>query len=98
MVRIGEIKISRVVIPENATSLTMELLGAGDASAQMTCAACYVRFQLADGQYSCQLIMAKTKIVPKGMTLPRAELLAVVLTVYICQIVRRAIKDRIVRH
>ena len=77
--------------------MSMELLGAGDASAQMTCAACYVRFELIDGQYSCQLIMAKTKIVPKGMTLPRAELLAAVLNVYLCQVVKRAMKDRVVR-
>ena len=97
LVSIGEIKFSRVVIPVNATSLKMELLGAGDASAQMTCAACYVRFPLVDGQYSCQLIMAKTKIVPKGMTLPRAELLAAVLNIYICQVVKRAMKDRVVR-
>ena len=97
LVRIGEIRFSRVVIPADATSMSMELLGAGDASAQMTCAACYVRFELIDGQYSCQLIMAKTKIVPKGMTLPRAELLAAVLNVYLCQVVKRAMKDRVVR-
>ena len=63
----------------------MELLGAGDASVQMTCEACYVRFQLEDDQYPCHQTMAK--IIPKGLTLPRTELLAAILTVYICQVV-----------
>ena len=95
LVQVGELRFPRVVIPEGAVDLNMELLGAGDASERMTCAACYVRFRLKDGSYSCQLILAKTKIVQEGTTLPRAELLAAVLNAHLCHIVRRALKDRV---
>ena len=44
LVEVGELRFSRVVIPEGAVDLNVELLGAGDASQRMTCAACYVRF------------------------------------------------------
>ena len=73
LVKIGEIRFPRIVVPKGAISLNMEILGAGDASERMTCAACYVRFELSDGGYSCQLIIAKTKIVPDGVTLPRGR-------------------------
>ena len=97
LVQIGEIRFPRIVVPKDAVSLNMEILGAGDASERMTCAACYVRFELKDGGCSCQLILAKTKIVPDGMTLPRAELLAAVLNVHICRVVKRALRERVVR-
>ena len=38
----------------------------------------------------------ETKIVPEGMTLPRAELMAAILNVHITEVVRRALHDRIV--
>ena len=41
--------------------------------------AIYARFKLTDGGYSCQLVFARTKIVPKDMSIPRAELLAATL-------------------
>jgi hypothetical protein len=37
------------------------------------------KFPLTDGGYSCQLVFARTKIVPKDMSVPRAELLAATL-------------------
>ena len=70
--RIGELKYSRSVVPENAEGLNVELIGAGDASSKMTCAAVYVRYKLKDNSYSCQLILGKSKIVPEDMTLPGA--------------------------
>ena len=66
---------------KGAIILKMALLDTGDASQQMTCAACYVRFELRDGRFSCQLILAKAKIVQEGTTLSRTELLAAVLNV-----------------
>ena len=89
-------KYSRAVVPEDAKDLNIELISAGDASSKMTCAACYVRFRLKNNQYSCQLILGKSKIVPVGMTLPRAELYAAVLNVHITEVVKRALKDKVV--
>ena len=96
MEMLGSLKYSRVVIPENAADLNVELISAGDASSKMTCAACYVRYRLKDGSHSCQLVLGKTKIVPEGMTLPRAELCAAVLNVHIAEVVKRALKERVV--
>ena len=95
LVSIGQIRYSRTVVPENAENLNVELLSAGDASAKMTCAGCYVRFKLKDGSYSCQLVLGKTKIVPDGMTLPRAELMASVLNVHITEVVRRSLQEMV---
>ena len=49
----SDIKYSRVIVPGDAQSLSMELIGAGDASAKMTCAGCYARFKLKNNEYSC---------------------------------------------
>ena len=47
-------------------------------------------------RYSCQLILGKSKIVPEGMSLPRAELYAAVLNVHVTEIVKRSLKERCV--
>ena len=49
---IGNIKYNRVVIPENAESLSMEIICAGDASMDMVCATCYARFKLKGGSFT----------------------------------------------
>ena len=54
-------------------------LDTADASNQLICVAIYARFCLTDGGYSCQLVFARTKIVPRDMSVPRAELLAATL-------------------
>ena len=88
---VGQLKYSRVVIPSDAESLTMEIIGTGDASDKMTCAACYVRFKRKNGEFSCQLILSKTKIV--HTTLPRNELVAAVLNVHLTEIVIRSVES-----
>ena len=82
----------RAVLPADAASYNIELIGAGDASEKVACAACYIRFRRMDGSYSCQLLLAKSRIVPEGTTLPRAELLAATLNAHVVEIVRRALK------
>ena len=82
----------RAVLPADAASYDIELIGAGDASEKVACAACYIRFRRMDGSYSCQLLLAKSRIVPEGTTLPRAELLAATLNAHVVEIVRRALK------
>ena len=57
----------------------METIELADASLNMACAATYTRFKRKNGLYSCQLIFARSKVVPSGMTIPRAELFAAVL-------------------
>ena len=90
---IGELRYSRIVVPADAVNLEMQILGAGDASAKMTCAACYVRFKRKNGEMSCQLILSKTKIVPENTTLPRAELIAATLNVHVTEIVKRSVEN-----
>ena len=82
----------RAVIPQDAASRDIELIGAGDASEKMAAAACYIRFQRKDGSYSCQLLAAKSKIVSEDITLPRAELLAATLNTHVTEIIKRSLK------
>ncbi len=66
----------RAVVPENAANLDLETIDLADASKVLMCIAIYARFKLNNGGYSCQLIFARSKMVPDDMSVPRAELLA----------------------
>ena len=76
---LGNIRYQRAVIPENALSLDIETIDAGDASQKLACVAIYARYKLRSGDYSCQLLFSRSKLVPDGMSQPRAELLAATL-------------------
>ena len=80
----------RRAIPEDCVEI--ELIGCGDASESIACAVCYARVLKKDGTYACQLLMSKTKIVPQGMTPPKAELMACALNVHVTEIVKRALR------
>ena len=95
---IGDLVYNRAVVPADASSLDVELISAGDASEQMACACCYIRFKRKDNSYSCQLLLAKTKLVPEDTTLPRAELFAATLNIHVSQIVKKSLKYTIVDH
>ena len=84
----------RAVIPADAVSLDMELIGAGDASKRMACGGCYIRFKRKDGTYSCQLMSAKSKIVSDDITLPRAELFASTINTHLTEVVKRSLKNQ----
>ena len=84
---LGEVTFRRCIVPVDAVNLDIETIEIGDASQQLVCSAVYVRFKRKSGNYSCQLCFAKTKIVPRDMTLPRAELFAAVLTASIGHVV-----------
>ena len=73
------VTFNRAIVPVNAQSLKIDTLDTADASNQLVCVAIYARFQLKDGGHSCQLVFARTKIVPRDMSVPRAELLAATL-------------------
>ena len=86
----AELTWPRNRIPKNYISI--ELVGCGDASQKIACAVCYARVLREDNTYSCHLLLAKTKIVPEGMSLPRAELMACTLNVHITEIVKKSLK------
>ena len=76
MEEISRVKFKRAIVPHNAKSLDIMTLDAGDGSPSAVCAAIYARFELTDGSYSCQLVFARSKILPQGTSVPRSELIA----------------------
>ena len=95
---IRDIRYQRAVIPEDAVDLNCETIDTADASQSMICVAIYIRFRLKSGGYSCQLLFARTKTVPKDMTQPRAELLAASVNASTGHIVKTALGDRHKKH
>ena len=85
------IHFQRAVIPTDAVNLDINTLDFSDASKQLACVAIYVRFLLKCGSYSCQLLFARSKLVPNGMSIPRAELLAANLNAHTGEVVKRAL-------
>ena len=89
---LSTIRWKRAVIPSDAVSLEVSTIDCGDASSDIACAAIYVRYLRKNGQYSCQLIFARTKILPEGLTQPRRELVAALLCTHTGEVVRRALQ------
>ena len=88
---ISQIRFKRAVIPDDAISLDVSTLDFADASKQLICVAIYARFLRECGKYSCQLIFSRSKLVPEGMSIPRAELLAANLNAHTGEVVKRAL-------
>ena len=89
---IGNLRFKRAIVPTDAVSLDIETLDFGDASKTLICVCIYVRFLRKNGQYSCQLAFSRTKLVPKDMTLPRAELSASLMATHTGEVVQRSLK------
>ena len=85
------IKFNRVVIPEDADSLDINTINVTDTTKRIACATIYVKFKRRPGNYSCQLIFNRPKLVLKGMPKPRSELFAAILNAHNVHIVRRAL-------
>ena len=66
MREINNLKFKRAVIPADAVSGYLETLDFGDASQKLCCIAIYARFLRKTGDYSCQLVFGRFKIVPDG--------------------------------
>ena len=64
---------------EDAVNLDMETIEISDSSLNLACSVVYARFKRKTGTYSCQIVLARSKFVPKCMSIPRAELFAAVL-------------------
>ncbi|XP_066917508.1 uncharacterized protein [Clytia hemisphaerica] len=90
MKEINNLKYQRAIIPEDAISLDLETIDFGDASQSAVCSCIYVRFKKKSGGSSCQLVLSRTRVVPKGMSLPRAELYAALINAYTGEVVRRS--------
>ena len=71
--QLRELKVKRAVVPEDAKELKVDLIVSTDAAEKLAVAAVHVRFPLKSGGYSCQLLVAKSKIVLTS-TIPQAEL------------------------
>lgn len=91
---IGDIRFNRAVIPTDAVDLNMETIDTADASESLICVAIYVRFKLKTGDYSCQLILARSKLLPKDTTIPRGELMAATMNASTGFIVKRALREK----
>ena len=89
---IGNIEFRRAIVPEDAVNLEIETLDLADASEKLVCSAIYARFLRKDGTYSCQLIFARTKII-QDTSIPRGELIAMVLNASTGHVVRTSLKD-----
>ena len=87
MAEMKHLRYHRAVIPEDAVDLNVELLDFGDASKILICVAIYARFKRKNGKHSCQLIFGRTKLVPEGMTQPRAELYAALVCTHSGEVV-----------
>ena len=92
MKEIGNLRFKRAVIPEDAVNLEVNTLDFGDASHSMVCVAIYARFLRRNGSYSCQLILSRTRVVPKGFSQPRAELYASLINSHTGEVVKRSLK------
>ena len=64
--KIGELRYSRIVIPLDAESLCMEIIGTGDASEKMTCAVMVYVSPDISGFYLSEDAMLQLKIVPQN--------------------------------
>ena len=93
MQEIGNLRFQRAVVPEDAVNLDINTIDAADASNKMVCIAMYARFLRRDGTYSCQLVFSRSKVVPDGLSQPRAELLAATLNTHTDETVKRAFQD-----
>ena len=87
---IKTIKFKRAVVPPEASNLEINTLCFGDAIGNLICAAIYARYKLNDGNYSCQLVFARSRLVPEEMTQPRAELYAALVNTHAGEIVRKS--------
>ena len=88
-----DVKFSRTVIPDDAANLQIDTIDLGDASNLLVCSAIYARILRKNGSYSCQLIFSRSKLVPEGMSIPRAELYAAHLNATIGHVVKLSLGD-----
>ena len=90
MEEVKQLKFKRAVIPDDAVSVNFHTLDYGDASTKILCVAIYARFLRKNGEFSCQLLFSRTKVISPPMTQPRAELYAATVNTHTGEVVKRA--------
>ena len=90
---IRNVRFKRAVIPEDAIDTNVETICMADASQSMICVGIYARFRRKAGDYSCQLVFGRSKVVPQDMSIPRAELLAAFMNASTSHIVKTSFGD-----
>ena len=84
---VREVKFRRSIIPVDAVSPDVEIIVSADASQFIAVATVHSRVLRRNGEYSCQLMTAKSKLV-KELTIPKAELRAAVLATHLAHTVK----------
>ena len=87
---IKNVRFKRAIVPTDAVNLNIDTIDFGDASKSLLCVAIYARFRRKTGEYSCQLVLSRTRIIPSSMSIPRAELYATLINSHSGEIVKRA--------
>ena len=59
----GDIRFHRALVPEDAAHLDIETIEVADAGKDLLCTAVYARVKRRIGEYSCQLVFARTKVI-----------------------------------
>ena len=93
MQEIGKLKFKRAIVPEDAINLDINTIDAADASNKLACVAIYARFLRKDSTYSCQLVFSRSKLIPSGLSQPRAELLAATMNTHTGEVVKRSFQS-----
>ena len=87
------IRFKRTIIPTDAVNTTVNLLVAVDASQDIAVVAIYARVLRKTGEYSCQLMMGRSKLI-SGSTIPRGELKSAVMGATSAHVIRRNLGDQ----
>lgn len=89
---LGEVRFQRAVVLDDAVSLDITTIDTADATENLICSAIYARFKVKSGDYSCQLMFARSKIV-HDLTIPRADIAAALINATTGFVVQRSLKD-----
>ena len=88
---INNIRFNRAVIPNDGVALDINSINTADASKNLACSAIYVRFKKKSGNYSCQLVFSRSKLIASHTPQPKAELFAATLNAHTSHIVKRSL-------
>ena len=89
----NNLRYQRAIVPEDAINLDINTIDFGDASKTTICSCIYARFHRRSGEYSCQNVLSRSRVVPKDKPLSRAELYASLLNTYTGEVVKRSFKE-----
>ena len=87
---IGNLRFKRAIVPEDAINPDVNTLDLGDTSQSLVCMYIYARFLRKHGKYSCELVLSRTRVVPKWISQPRLEMYAALINGYTGEVVRRS--------